>query len=847
MRTIERIYQVLINNASKKMTTTEIAQKVGLTRGDVSSYLTKLFMAGKIDKTGTRPFYWQIKIQDSFFKKMIGYSGSLQEVTKKCREAILYPDNGLSLLITGPSGVGKSFLARLIFEEARRLKVIEKDAKFVVLNAADYANNPEILSSVLFGYKKGAFTGADCDSQGLIDQANGGYLFLDEVHRLNNESQEKLFSLMDNGKFYPLGENKVPHKVKVRFLFATSEEINTILLKTFLRRIPIQIALPKYIDRPIIERLQIVIQTFKREAQIVHRRLKVNQKEVLSLLYEDNHGNIGSVQNKIKQLCAEAFALNPNKNPLLIGTNSEAIISISSDFDDSEFNKSVLNLIPKITQLTNKLLESVEQAQSLEEQNFIIDDTLHDFLKLLPDADDSSLKKSFKTLLCNHYGLKISSKEINWKKCAKLIQVIMLVEDRLDKEQKLLLQRLQAKYPRSFYLFKKLVQEVLKERNLKDCVGILFFPIFGPLVAHLEDIQYNAILLAHGKQTATSIQAVVNSLCGNYIFEAFDMPIDSSIQEINEQVRRYLDQQSKNVVGTIVLFDMGSLNQMFTEIKSISSHELLVINNITTAMALDIGIRIEQKQQFKKIAEASTHYGQTTGAQYYEGFSDQKNIIVACMSGDGVSQEIKHIMNQTLSGRLKIIIVDYKKLCSLLEQQDRLFFSNTEFVLTTTQINHQIPIEIIDIYDVLDKKGALRLTGLLENSGEKLPQIKNMIDQFVRFFSIAGIRERLQILNPDTVISEVQTIAKRYETYYNIELDEKTKLNLFTHIALMIERTVLTSRKNTERIEIKTLDNKEREFFSISKNIFKNVERKYNIKIEDYEISLVYQLLLPNI
>lgn len=847
MRTIERIYQVLINNSSKKMTTTEIAQKVGLTRGDVSSYLTKLFMAGKINKTGTRPFYWQIKIQDSFFKKMIGYSGSLQEITKKCREAILYPDNGLSLLITGPSGVGKSFLARLIFEEARRLKVIEKDAKFVVLNAADYANNPEILSSVLFGYKKGAFTGADCDSQGLIDQANGGYLFLDEVHRLNNESQEKLFSLMDNGRFYPLGENKVPHKVKVRFLFATSEEINTILLKTFLRRIPIQVALPKYIDRPIIERLQIVIQTFRREAQIVNRRLKVNQKEVLFLLYEDNHGNIGSVQNKIKQLCAEAFALNPTKNPLLIGTNSAANISISSDFDDGEFNKRVFNLIPKITQLTNKLLESVEQGQSLEEQNFLIEDTLHDFLELLPDADDSSLRKSFKSLLCNHYGLKIYPEKINWKKCAKLIQVIMLVEDQLDEEQKLLLQRLQAKYPRSFYLFKKLIQEVLKEKNLKDCVGILFFPIFGPLIAHLEDIQYNAILLAHGKQTATSIQAVVNSLCGNYIFEAFDMPIDSSIQEINEQVRRYLDQQSKNVVGTIVLFDMGSLNQMFTEIKSISSHELLVINNITTAMALDIGIRVEQKQQFKKIAEASTHYGQTTGAQYYEGFSDQKNIIVACMSGDGVSQEIKHIMNQTLSGRLKVIIVDYKKLCSLLEQQDRLFFSNTEFVLTTTQINHQIPIEIIDIYDVLDKKGALRLTGLLENSGEKSPQIKNMIDQFVRFFSIAGISERLQILNPDTVIGEVQTIAKRYETYYNIELDEKTKLNLFTHIALMIERTVLTSRKNAESIEIKTLDNKEKEFFSISKNIFKNVERKYNIKIEDYEISLVYQLLSPNI
>ena len=55
---------------------------------------------------------------------------------------------------------------------------------------------------MLFGYVKGAYTGADSEKEGLLKQADGGYLFLDEVHRLSNENQEKLFSFIDSGQFY---------------------------------------------------------------------------------------------------------------------------------------------------------------------------------------------------------------------------------------------------------------------------------------------------------------------------------------------------------------------------------------------------------------------------------------------------------------------------------------------------------------------------------------------------------------------------------------------------------------------------------------------------------------------
>ena len=106
------------------------------------------------------------------FSDIIGAKGSLKKTIEQIKTSVFYPDNGLPILLYGPTGVGKSWIAKKIYQFATENGVIKKDAPFVSFNCAQYANNPELLSSNLFGYAKGAFTGAYTTTRGKIGRAH---------------------------------------------------------------------------------------------------------------------------------------------------------------------------------------------------------------------------------------------------------------------------------------------------------------------------------------------------------------------------------------------------------------------------------------------------------------------------------------------------------------------------------------------------------------------------------------------------------------------------------------------------------------------------------------------------
>ena len=146
--------------------------------------------------------------------EIIGASQARERVERLIVAAAAYDS---SVLVSGPSGSGKELVARQI-----HLRSARSARPFVVINCAAI---PEMLvESELFGYRKGAFTGAERNKIGLFEAADGGTLFLDEVNNASMALQAKLLRVAQDGVFYPVGATE-PVAVDVRLIAATNQPI----------------------------------------------------------------------------------------------------------------------------------------------------------------------------------------------------------------------------------------------------------------------------------------------------------------------------------------------------------------------------------------------------------------------------------------------------------------------------------------------------------------------------------------------------------------------------------------------------------------------------------------------
>ena len=104
-----------------------------------------------------------------FFYATYGRDSIYAKPIELAMASVHYPDHGLPMLISGETGVGKTFFARLTYQYAVAAGVVKSGCPFVSFNCADYSNNPQLVSSVLFGHKKGAYTGAVSEQGGHLD------------------------------------------------------------------------------------------------------------------------------------------------------------------------------------------------------------------------------------------------------------------------------------------------------------------------------------------------------------------------------------------------------------------------------------------------------------------------------------------------------------------------------------------------------------------------------------------------------------------------------------------------------------------------------------------------------
>jgi Nif-specific regulatory protein len=211
--------------------------------------------------------------QSYVFENIAGKSNVMQQLFKTMAMAA---DSNSSILLTGESGTGKELFASAIHRNSLR-----KDNKLVKINCA--AIPSDLLESELFGYDKGAFTGADKDHQGKFLVAHKGTLFLDEIGDMDFKLQSKLLRFLQEKEFSPLGSNKV-YNVDVRIIAATNADIETLMKEhkfredLFYRLNVIRIHIPPLRDR--IEDLPFIID------HLMNKISKNNKKSIKSITRE---------------------------------------------------------------------------------------------------------------------------------------------------------------------------------------------------------------------------------------------------------------------------------------------------------------------------------------------------------------------------------------------------------------------------------------------------------------------------------------------------------------------------------------------------------------------------------
>ncbi len=236
-------------------------------------------------------------------------------------------DSDLSVLIFGDTGTGKELLARAIHSNSKR-----KNNEFRTIDCTQFKRS-ELIASELFGSEKGAFTGAE-NKMGLLEVANGGTIFLDEVHHLPADAQAMLLRFLQDRKVRRVG-GKVEKFVDVRLVFAAKPTLKEMvksqefLVDLLYRMKEIRIDIPSLIERP--EDLEVLCEYFleKYQRSEVDSLPKQLHPDVVTMLRKYKWpGNVRELENLVKRLSVLV------NGPLILPEHIQKFGELDVDFNE---------------------------------------------------------------------------------------------------------------------------------------------------------------------------------------------------------------------------------------------------------------------------------------------------------------------------------------------------------------------------------------------------------------------------------------------------------------------------------------------------------------------------------
>ena len=799
------------------ITAEEIAYRLKSDRSNISRDLNQLYKEKRCYKEKTRPVRFfpcarkvpqqaaapketpKIVDMDKFLKK----NPSLFHQIEQGKAAILYPGDGMHMLLLGETGVGKSLFADLLHKYGIQSGKLAESSPFIQFNCADYAHNPQLLMSQLFGHTKGAYTGAETNKTGLLEKANGGILFLDEIHRLPIEGQEMLFTYIDRGVFRPLGESEKDHHANVLIIGATTEKKDT-LLKTFIRRLPIIIDLPSLRERSIEERHQLFDAFVQQEVDQLGVPMYFSKNALKAFLHYKCELNIGQFKADIRIAFAKSYArfLAVKENYLKVsskdlpdyiragllsnadhrqmwskyeGTNRQAIQYLPSD-----------NTVPEVSSAPSESTiyrEMNTRYRELEQKKISADE--------IQKAMEHDLKTYFKLTgekeqrFCNKENLIALVPDNIIKELEKILRHVTIKTGKVMSDKVFQMMAIHiynlVKRSQQDHVLKNDMHEAIIDKYpemygvAKECMAILeadlgvripeeeasYFIMFlthDEMDAFERLAKVQVIVIAHGSGIASALCDTANQLLNHEGAIGINARLDEEPRQVFERLVRYI--KNHQIMDDILLLvDMGSLTTFAGELEKLFPLKAESIPLVSTMHVLEASrkamIGCSLREVYVETLKVNDYMAIYQDRKALEQVQKPKvrpqatdsfhfrplAIISICLTGEGTAVTIRDIIRKEISFDEKEITIVPINLVGKESIYARLQELTKEYEIICVISTFAIKTEYptFELYTVMNRAGLQRIQDCID----EIYTYRSIKETILKYYDMPEIEELL--------------------------------------------------------------------------------------------------------
>ena len=808
---------MLYEEKKQGITAEEIAYRLKSDRSNISRDLNQLYKEKRCYKEKTRPVRFfpcarkvpqqaaapketpKIVDMDKFLKK----NPSLFHQIEQGKAAILYPGDGMHMLLLGETGVGKSLFADLLHKYGIQSGKLAESSPFIQFNCADYAHNPQLLMSQLFGHTKGAYTGAETNKTGLLEKANGGILFLDEIHRLPIEGQEMLFTYIDRGVFRPLGESEKDHHANVLIIGATTEKKDT-LLKTFIRRLPIIIDLPSLRERSIEERHQLFDAFVQQEVDQLGVPMYFSKNALKAFLHYKCELNIGQFKADIRIAFAKSYArfLAVKENYLKVsskdlpdyiragllsnadhrqmwskyeGTNRQAIQYLPSD-----------NTVPEVSsapsestiyrEMNTRYRELEQKKASADEIQKAMEHDLKTYFKLTGEKEQR---------FCNKENLIALVPDNIIKELEKILRHVTIKTGKVMSDKVFQMMAIHiynlVKRSQQDHVLKNDMHEAIIDKYpemygvAKECMAILeadlgvripeeeasYFIMFlthDEMDAFERLAKVQVIVIAHGSGIASALCDTANQLLNHEGAIGINARLDEEPRQVFERLVRYI--KNHQIMDDILLLvDMGSLTTFAGELEKLFPLKAESIPLVSTMHVLEASrkamIGCSLREVYVETLKVNDYMAIYQDRKALEQVQKPKvrpqatdsfhfrplAIISICLTGEGTAVTIRDIIRKEISFDEKEITIVPINLVGKESIYARLQELTKEYEIICVISTFAIKTEYptFELYTVMNRAGLQRIQDCID----EIYTYRSIKETILKYYDMPEIEELL--------------------------------------------------------------------------------------------------------